>query len=110
MTLNELATKQMVDAAEERLTKLLLKRFQEVLNEVRSQNNGQVNEKYLTVKELMEFRKIKSRTTIDKYIKKGILKYEDWGNGEKRSLRFPISQFKSWILIETRDVPHNMTG
>lgn len=109
MTPNEIATRQMVEAAEERLTKLLLKKFQEVLNEVRSQNT-QKEEDYLTVKGLMEYRKIKSRTTIDKYIKKGILKYEDWGEGEKRSLRFPKSQFKSWILLETIDTPHNMTG
>jgi hypothetical protein len=110
MTLTEIATRQIVEAAEERLTKLLLKKFDDILNELRSQNSSHKEEEYLTVKELMAYRKIKSRTTIDRYIKNGILKYEDWGEGEKRSLRFPISQFKSWIPVETKGVAHNMTG
>ena len=81
MTPDDIATRKIVAEAEERLTQLLLQKFNEVLNEVRSQNESHKNEVYLTVKGLMEYRKIKSRTTIDKYIKKGILIYEDWGEG-----------------------------
>ena len=110
MTPDDIATRKIVAEAEERLTQLLLKKFNEVLNEVRSQNMSHSDEEYLTVKELMAYRKIKSRTTIEKYIKKGILIYEDWGDGEKRSLRFPVSQFKNWIHIDSEAKPLNRAG
>jgi hypothetical protein len=109
MNLDQIATKGCVDAAEERLKSLLMREFEALRSELIAQNKRS-EELYLTKREAMKKVGLKSQTTFDKWEKRGKFISEDWGDGGKRSPRYPLSQFDKRIEHCAQDSHLNLTG